>query len=563
MPFIVVREKGGPERRIALTEDTFTIGKKATNDLILDRTAISREHCIILRHKGNYYVRDLDSRNGTYVNGRRIEGDVLLKNAAHIHLGDFRITFFMGEAEPAAVQPAPGIKKAAAARPAEPVKPVAAESSDSERLPVELKRKLHNEILERLDLKHTDLAQKSHEEVWAQAAAAAKAGLEKVRAEMPPWVQEDRLVKEVVDEAVGLGPIEDLLADPTVDEIMVNGWEKVYVERRGKIQLTNKQFIGDDQVLTVIRRILAPLGRRIDESQPMVDARLADGSRVNAIIHPLSLTGPTVTIRKFGRKRFGIDDLVRMGALSAPMAEFLKMCVANRRNMCVSGGTGSGKTTLLNVLSSFIPETERIVTIEDAAELRLDQEHVVRLESKPPNIEGKGDIPIRKLVINSLRMRPDRIIVGECRGAEALDMLQAMNTGHDGSLTTVHANTVRDSLSRLETMVMMAGMELPSRAIRTQIASAINIFVHVSRLPDGTRKIVHIAEMTGMESDTFVLQDIFAFKQTGFDGGGKVLGYHTATGQVPRFAEDLRARGIPIDLEMFQPTGASKETGAK
>ena len=543
MPELIVQERGGLQRRVHVASERFVIGKKATNDLVLDRPAISREHCAILVRDGQYYLRDLNSRNGTYLDGRRITTDTLLTDGAQIHLGDFLLIF---RSEP---PPAP---HGAATTPAR----IRAAGPPARRIPVDLKRKLHEEILERLDLKHSDLTQKSFDELWDQAAEAAHAGIVKLRGQLPDWLTEEQLIKDVVDEAVGLGPLEDLLADDTVDEIMVNGWDHVYVERRGKIHLTNKQFIDDEQVLTVIRRILAPLGRRIDESNPMVNARLADGSRVNAIISPLSLTGPTLTVRKFARKRFTDRDLIALGTLDETIAAFLKLCVSQRLNLCVSGGTGSGKTTLLNVLSAYIPGGERIITIEDAAELKLEQEHVVRLESKPPNIEGKGAITIRDLVINSLRMRPDRIIVGECRGEEALDMLQAMNTGHDGSLTTVHANSVRDSLSRLETMVMMAGLELPSRAIRTQIASAIQVFVHVSRMPDGTRKIVEICEMTGMENDTFVLQTLYTFKRTGFDAQGRVTGYHTAAGIVPQFVERLRERGIKVDLGLFQPKPA-------
>ncbi len=342
-----------------------------------------------------------------------------------------------------------------------------------------------------------------------------------------------QIMKEILDEALGLGPLEGLMADISVSEVMVNAKNEIYVERSGKIEATDLSFTSDSQMMRVIERIVAPVGRRIDESSPMVDARLADGSRVNIIIPPLSLKGPTITIRKFASKALGIEDLIKFGALSEPMAKFLAGCVKGRLNVLVSGGTGSGKTTLLNVLSSFIPANERIVTIEDAAELRLEQEHVVRLESRQANIEGKGTIGIRDLVRNSLRMRPDRIVVGECRGGEALDMLQAMNTGHDGSLTTIHANSPRDSLSRLETLVMFAGIELPSHAIREQIASAINVIVQLSRFPDGSRKITHITELSGMEGNVMTMQDIFA-------------GNFMATGFRPRFIEKLKAKGIEV-----------------
>jgi len=374
-----------------------------------------------------------------------------------------------------------------------------------------------------------------------------------VRDKLPPGISPESLVREVYDEALRLGPLEDLLADDTVTEIMVNGHQQVYVEKLGKLVLTNLAFMDDASVLAIIERIVSPIGRRIDESQPYVDARLPDGSRVNAIIHPLSLTGPCLTIRKFSRDPFTDRDMIRFGTITEDAAAFLRTCVLLRKNIVVSGGTGSGKTTFLNVLSGYLPEDDRIVTIEDAAELRLPQAHVVRLEARPPNIEGRGAIAIRDLVRNALRMRPDRIVVGECRGGEALDMLQAMNTGHDGSLTTVHANAPRDVISRLETMVLMSGMDLPVRAIREQIASAVDMIVHEARLSDGTRKITRITEVLGLEGEQVVMQDIFEFKQTGVDADGKVEGRFTATGSVPTFLEDVAARGLTLDRSMFDP----------
>lgn len=366
-----------------------------------------------------------------------------------------------------------------------------------------------------------------------------------------------RLLQELMDEVFDFGPITPLLRDPTVSEIMVNGPYQVYVERNGILEKTDIQFKDDAHVLRIIERIVSPLGRRIDESSPMVDARLPDGSRVNAIIPPLALNGPTLTIRKFSREPFQVADLIRFGTLTPEMAKFLEACVKARLNIIVSGGTGSGKTTTLGVLSSFIPEHERIITIEDAAELQLRQEHWVRLETRPPNIEGKGEVTMRDLVRNALRMRPERIVVGEVRGGEALDMLQAMNTGHDGSLTTGHANSPRDMLSRLETMVLMAGMDLPVRAIREQIASALDLIVHQSRLRDGTRKITHITEVVGMEGDTIVLQDIFVFEQTGTDVGGKVKGYFRSTGIRPKFLFKIRAAGIMLPDEIFFKNSSS------
>jgi len=359
-----------------------------------------------------------------------------------------------------------------------------------------------------------------------------------------------RLVGEAVSEIDGYGPITPLLTDAGVSEVMVNGPDKVYVERSGKIELTDVTFKDEGHVMRIIERIVAPLGKRIDESSPMVDARLPDGSRVNATIPPVSLNGPVLTVRKFSAKPYTMADLIRFGTLNSNMAVFLRACVEGRLNTIVGGGTGSGKTTTLNVLSSFIPSNERIITIEDAAELQLLQEHVVRMECRPPNIEGKGRIAIRDLVINCLRMRPDRIVVGEVRGGEALDMLQAMNTGHDGSLTTGHANSPRDLLSRLETMVLMAGVELPVRAIREQIVGGIQLIIHQSRMKDGSRKITRISEIVGMEGDVITLQDIFLFEEQGL-AGGKVQGVFKGSGVTPKFLPAMEARGVTVPMAIF------------
>ena len=367
------------------------------------------------------------------------------------------------------------------------------------------------------------------------------------------------LRQEIIDEALGLGPLEELLRDHSVTEIMVNGRDKIFVEREGKIELTAKRFSSDRHVRLIIERIVAPLGRRIDESQPMVDARLADGSRVNAIVEPLAIDGPTLTIRKFPERRMQSGDLVRLNSITEPLVDFLRAAVEARLNILVSGGTGSGKTTLLNVLSSFLPETERIVTIEDAAELSLAQEHVVRLESRPPNIQGAGEIRIRDLVKNALRMRPDRIIVGECRGGEALDMLQAMNTGHDGSLTTIHANTPRDALSRVETLVLMAGFDLPVRAIREQVAGALDMVVQIGRMRDGTRKVTSISEVVGLEGDVVTMQEIAYFDQRGLDKDSRVLGDFHFTGVQPMCLKRFEEMGITYDVRQLStlPTAAS------
>ncbi len=366
-----------------------------------------------------------------------------------------------------------------------------------------------------------------------------------------PRTERSRLVKEIYNNVIGLGPLEPLLADPSISEIMVNGPYCVYVERSGKLELTSTKFKDNEHVMNVLNRIVSSVGRRIDEASPMVDARLADGSRVNAIISPLALTGPTITIRKFAKNPISVNDLIRFGSVTPKMMSFLEACVKGKLNIIVSGGTGSGKTTLLNVLSGFIPNSERIVTIEDAAEIQLRQNHVVTLESRPPNTENAGQVTIRELVRNALRMRPDRIIVGEVRSGETLDMLQAMNTGHEGSLTTAHANSPRDLMSRLETMVLMSGMEIPVKAIREQISSALDLIVHQSRIKDGTRKIVSITEVVGMEGDIITLQDIYTYKSEGVDSSGRMKGNFVATGIRPNFAEKITSNGVFLRDDWF------------
>lgn len=366
-----------------------------------------------------------------------------------------------------------------------------------------------------------------------------------------PLGDRERLVEELISEILGLGPIEPLLKDPSVTEVMVNGPDSIYIERKGRLQKTDVRFRNTEHLMHIIDRIVTAVGRRVDESSPMVDARLADGSRVNVIIPPLSLTGPCVTIRKFSKDVLTVDKMIEFGSFDQRMAEFLEDCVKGRLNIVVSGGTGSGKTTLLNVLSSYVPATERIVTLEDSAELQLKQDHVVTLETRPPNIEGEGEVTMRDLVRNALRMRPDRIIVGECRTGEALDMLQAMNTGHDGSMTTAHANSARDALSRLETMVLMSGMELPLRAIRSQIASAVDIIVQIARLRDGSRKIINIAEVTGMEGDIITLQDLFYFENHGLDQDGRITGAFLTSGLRPLCTEKLAMNGVTLPPDLF------------
>jgi pilus assembly protein CpaF len=416
----------------------------------------------------------------------------------------------------------------------------------------ELRQRIHHHLIDELGpilydkrLSEDDLRRRVHEQLHAALAQ-----------ERAPLSAADKaqLIQDVSDDILGYGPIDRLLKDEEITEVMVNGPESVYVERAGRIERTNASFVDDTHLRRIIDKIVSQIGRRIDEATPMVDARLPDGSRVNAVIHPLAIGGPFLTIRKFSKDPYQIDDLIRFGTLNAHAARFLQACVVGRLNVIVSGGTGTGKTTTLNVLSSFIPSDERIVTIEDAKELQLHQDHVLAMEARPPNIEGKGHVSIRDLVRNSLRMRPDRVVVGECRGGEALDMLQAMNTGHDGSITTIHSNSPRDTLARIETMTLMAGFDLPVRAIREQMASALDLIVHLTRLRDGTRRITHVTEVQGMEGDVITLQDVFLFDfGMGIDEHGRFQGHLKATGVRPKFAEKLADLGIRLGPEVFQP----------
>ena len=422
-------------------------------------------------------------------------------------------------------------------------RPVVAPARDAY---MDLKNRIQDRLIAELDpsmdISQTDEVRRTIEEMYDTILAQESIILSRT--------ERQRLFEQIVAEILGYGPIEPLLADETITEIMVNGSQSIYIERKGVIEEVNTAFESDEHLMRIIDRIVAPLGRRIDESSPYVDARLPDGSRVNAIIPPLSLIGPVLTIRKFAKTPLTVENMIDFGTITPEAIEFLKACVIARLNIVVSGGTGSGKTTFLNILSGFIPNRERIITIENAAELQLRQEHVVTLESRPPNIEGKGEVAIRDLVINSLRMRPDRIIVGECRGGEALDMLQAMNTGHDGSLTTIHSNSPRDTLARLETMTLMAGMDLPLKAIREQVASAINLIIHQERMKDGSRKIVNIAEVQGMEGDVIVMSDIFVFEQTGIEAG-KVIGRLRPTGLRPKFIERIESANIQLPPNIF------------
>lgn len=418
-----------------------------------------------------------------------------------------------------------------------------------------LKQRVHKALIDTMDLKKVDTETGNDPKKKAVLREKTKTVVVELldKEEHPFRSREEiqRLVKEILDEALELGPIQDLLLDDTVNEIMVNRKDQIFVERGGKLVLSGATFSGTAQLLSVIERIVAPLGRRIDEKTPYVDARLPDGSRVHAIIPPLALQGPMITIRKFSKHRLGYKDLVKYGSMTEEMADFLRACIEARLNIVISGGTGSGKTTLLNVLASFIPPGERILTVEDSAELQLSQEHWGRLETRPANIEGKGEVSIRELVRNTLRMRPDRIVIGECRAGEALDMLQAMNTGHDGSMTTVHSNSPRDAIARMETLVMMAGMDLPAKAIREQIASAVNLVVQQTRMSDGSRKVISITEIIGMQGEVVTMQEIFGFRKTGMDKNRKVQGKFVATGFIPKFIDELEQQGIKIPRGIF------------
>ena len=568
---IEVKPPKGELQRVQCQIDSCTIGKADDNLIVVRGWSVGKRHATIHRRSEGFFVEDHGALGATEVNGKFIKKQYgPLKADDVIRIGDYNLKVLMDAAEqpataPAAARPATGTQPAAAAAtPAAPpprtpepkVEPVTQAKAPpappkAVAAMTEARRNLHKKLISQMDLRRLDVSHMG-EDALRTAAQTMIAEILSGDSDIPKEIDRARLAKEVLDEVVGLGPLEDLLADPTITEIMVNRYDEIYVERSGKLTKSDIAFSTDQAVLGAIERIVAPIGRRIDESSPMVDARLKDGSRVNAVIPPLALKGCNITIRKFSKSKLVDKDLIRFNSVSAEMMGFLKMAVEQAANIVISGGTGSGKTTLLNVMSNYIPDDERIVTVEDAAELQLSQPHLISLESRPPNSEGKGAVTIRDLVKNCLRMRPDRIVVGECRGGEALDMLQAMNTGHDGSLTTAHANTPRDCIARLEVMTLMSGLDLPVRAIREQIASAVDMIVQQSRFPDGSRRVTHITEVTGMEGEIVQLQDIFLFKQDGYDEKGKVKGRYVATGSIPDFYQDLSSRGIPVDLSIFR-----------
>lgn len=574
---IVIRQPGQAEAAGNLVPGLYRVGSSPDSHILLQRPEISAQHAQLLVTEDGLKLVDMGSSNGTYLDGMQVgQTPVECMPGSTVKIGEAEL-FLKGPAmppvpttpEPAEEKPmtqeeiqkmellSTQVKKAEEEaekltdKEETPILKISGISTEARPLVQEIKKRAHVELLTRLNLKRMALSGTSEEELAEKARTTIHEILSSLSIPLPEGVSREIIEKELVHEAIGLGPLEDLISMEDITEIMVNGPNDVFVENKGRLYKTDTAFADDHQVQAAIERIVSPLGRRIDESSPMVDARLKDGSRVNAIIPPLSLVGPSITIRKFSKTPFQVHNLIEFGSLTQDIAKFLNICVKIRKNIIISGGTGSGKTTLLNVLSSFLPNSERIVTIEDAAELQLRQDHVVRLEARPPNIEGKGEIAIRDLVKNSLRMRPDRIVIGECRGGEALDMLQAMNTGHDGSLTTIHANSPRDALSRLETLVLMAGFDLPLRAIREQIASAITIIVQISREKDGTRKLTNVSEITKMEGEMITMQDIFVYKQDGWTADGKMIGSHVPTGSIPTFMDEIKRAKLDLDISMF------------
>ncbi len=561
----------GKTSQVTCNAPVCLIGKSDENLVVLQGWAVQRKHAAIIKQDDQLFVRE-EGGAPTLLNGLRVSGvqGPLAPNDV-VEIGSYKISAEMvrGDSMPVATREAVQLTTSGAAAASRPiadaarepaVAPARAATPDANgaapRLGGDAKqifstlRLIHERVIARLDFRRIDVTKFGETELRSKTREL----IEEIIEEDPSIVgklNREVLIEAAVNEAVGLGPLESLLADDTVSEIMVNRYDQIFVERAGKLQESEIVFSSDQAVQSAIERIVAPLGRRIDESSPMVDGRLKDGSRVNAVIPPLSLKGPSLTIRKFSKRKLVAQDMVNFGSATMDMMNFLKLAVEQRKNILISGGTGSGKTTLLNILSNYIPNDERVVTVEDAAELKLSQPNLVSLEARPANVEGKGLVSIRDLVRNCLRMRPDRIVVGECRSGEALDMLQAMNTGHDGSLTTVHANAPRDTLARLEVMVLMAGMDLPVSAIRQQISSAIDLIVQQQRMSDGTRKITHITEVTGMENGVIQLQDLFLFKQHGYDDNHKIRGEYAPTGRIPEFYEDLAARGIDVDRQIF------------
>lgn len=567
---VVVETPNKTRRQVRCLGKECGIGKGDDNLIVLQGWDIARNHAVLRLEGEHVFLHKVGGRARVSVNDQAVRDDYgPIADGDTVRIGGYRLQVLdeasrerNGAAEPdatfaqAAAQPGAGMHRAADKASLSTdivVSPHAAAMAEM----VKWRQLVHHELLRQMDLRRVDVRGMSGHDLREKTTALVREIItSKFADRLPATVDCARLAKEVLDEAIGLGPLEDLLADDSVTEIMVNCADEIFIERKGQIVRSEVIFTGTEALLAVIERIVTPLGRRIDESSPLVDARLPDGSRVNAVIAPVALRGPSITIRKFAKRKLTGSDLLEFGSTDRRTLEFLEVAVREKKNIIVTGGTGSGKTTLLNILSNFIPDAERIVTIEDAAELRLSQPNLVSMEARPANIEGKGKVTIRDLVRNALRMRPDRIVVGECRGGEALDMLQAMNTGHEGSLTTLHANSPRDALSRLEVMVMMAGMELPLTVVREQIASAVELIVHQRRFPCGSRRITRVTEVTGIESGTIQAQDIFTFRVQSMHGpDGKVRGVFEPTGAVPEFYEELATRGVDVDLSIFKSDG--------
>ncbi len=557
---IVNNSKGERLQNFHCPVSECTIGKARDNFVQLRGWKVANHHAEVTRTSEGLFIEDKTGKNSIEVNGEDVNHHGPIRSADVIIIAGYHIKAGMSgdtggdidEDDDEAfddMKTVFGVQHHSVLEESDEISKTLINLQHDEKF--KWRNRVHEELLAAMDLRRTDISSMDEDTLRKHVEKLINEIITEMGPKLPSDVDKVMLAADVLNEAVGLGPLEKLLADENVTEIMVNKFDEIFIEQSGKLTLSDITFSSDDAVMTSIERIVSPLGRRIDESSPLVDARLKDGSRVNAIIPPLALRGPCLTIRKFAKQKLQAQDLVNFGALNHDMVKFLETAVNNHMNILISGGTGSGKTTLLNVLSNFIPPSERIITVEDAAELKLTQPHLVSLEARPANLEGKGAIPIRDLVKNCLRMRPDRIVVGECRGGETLDMLQAMNTGHDGSLTTAHANTPRDMIARLEVMVMMSGLDLPVSAIREMVASAVHLIVQISRYSDGSRRLTNITEITGVESGIVSMQDIFRYQQEGFDENGKVKGHFEATGAIPHFYEEMRQRGLPVDMSIF------------
>ena len=564
--FAIELQIGKAEKKVSSCEiDHCTIGKAPDNLIVLRDWTVEKRHATIYKRASQLFIEDHGTMSGTVVNGKAVTGEYgPLVDTDRITIGDNSLRVFLGDRAsaidstasvaaavvipPASIAVLPGAaeQKSATAPGTQTVNGVQTKLTKT----TEARRLLHSKLTRQMDLRRFDVNLMSEDNLRHVTKFMVDDVIKQANFS-DPEIDLENLARDLLNEVVGLGPLEDLLADNDISEIMVNRFDEIYIEKKGRLTKANTTFSDDRAVLAAIERIVAPIGRRMNESSPMVDARLKDGSRVNAVIPPLALKGCNITIRKFSKNKLVDKDMINYGSVTSEMMQFLQIAVHHAANIIISGGVGSGKTTMLNVLSNYIPDDERIITVEDGAELQLAKPHLISLESRPPNSEGKGAVPIRELIKNCLRMRPDRIVVGECRGGEALDLLQAMNTGHDGTLTTAHGKTPRDCIAQLEVMTLMSGLDLPIRAIREQISSAVHMIVQQSRFPDGSRKITHITEVVGMEGDIVQLQDIFLFKQDGYDENGKIRGKFIATGHIPDFCQDMAKRGLPVDLAIF------------